>query len=92
MKTPIRYALVLTAALALQACSGGNNNNSSPPPVPPAVPPATPPPAVTPTAFTAFVLGLIAQTSDTATPVDINAIEFTFSEDPNAFNGVLGGP
>lgn len=92
MNTSIRLALLLSAGLALQACSGGNNNNSTPPPVPPAVPPATPPPAVTPTAFTAFVLGLIAQSSDTATPVDINATEFTFSEDANAFNGVLGGP
>lgn len=92
MNTSIRYAFVLTAALALQACSGSGSNNSAPPSVPPPVPPATPPPAPTTTAFAAFVLGLIAQTSDTASPVDINGTEFTFSEDPNAFNAVLGGP
>ncbi len=95
MKTNTRIAILGSAvALMLGACGG--SSNSSPPPMmppapPPATPPATPPPAA-PTAFTAFVLGLLGQTNETASPVDINGTEFTFSEDANAFNSVLGGP
>ncbi len=91
MNNSIRLGLMLATALALQACSS-SDNNSTPPVVPPAQPPATQPPAPVQTAFAAFVLGLIGQNSETASPVDINNLEFTFSEDPNAFNGVVGGP
>lgn len=91
MKSQYQLSLLLAMAFTLSACSGGgdNNNNSSPPA--PAPPPATTPPVVD-TAFTAFVLGLIGQSSDSALPVDINSTNFTFTEDANAFNSVLGGP
>ena len=90
MKSQYRLSLLLAMAFTLSACSGGSDNNNSSPPAP-APPPATTPPVVD-TAFTAFVLGLIGQSSDSALPVDINSTNFTFTEDANAFNSVLGGP
>ncbi len=94
MNTKTRLAILAGAtALLLSAC-GGSSNSPPPPPPPPTPPPAAPPPntpPAAPTAFTAFVLGLLAQTNETASPVDINGTEFAFSEDPNAFNSVLGG-
>ncbi len=92
MKSHARLSLLLTVALAVTACSGGSNNSSPNPAPAPAPPPATTPPPAVDTVFSTFVLGLIGQTSETSTPVDINSTNFTFSEDANAFNSVLGGP
>lgn len=39
--------------------------------------------------FTAFVKSLLNQTSDTTEPVSIDNIQFTFTEDPTAFDDVL---
>lgn len=39
--------------------------------------------------FDNFVHGVVAQTSETSEPVDINGLEFDFSEDPAAFDDLF---
>ena len=86
------YQLVLigaTLALALGGCGGSNSNSTTqvPPPPPPPPPPAT-------TSFTSFVGTVLASTSDTTEPVDVNGVNFTFpdNDNPAAFNNVVGSP
>ena len=87
-----RLACSLVLALALAACGGGSGGDNA---------------AGTgdgggsddgggggtpPTDFTAFVKDLLANTSDTADPVDVNGLvlENLDNEDPTAFDDVLG--
>ncbi len=41
------------------------------------------------TNFTGFVSNLAANPSETAEPIPINGANFTFSEDPHAFDGLF---
>jgi hypothetical protein len=42
------------------------------------------------TDFAAFVRDLVDSTSESAEPVPLNGRSFAFSEDPTAFDGLLG--
>lgn len=42
-----------------------------------------------PTNFTSFVQGIVSSTSETAEPVSIDGREFSFSEDPAAFDALF---
>lgn len=42
-----------------------------------------------PTNFNAFVNSIATTQSDTAEPVDVNGTQFTFSEDPAAFDALF---
>ncbi len=58
---------------------GGGNNN-----------PPTNPPRATDTAFVPFIKAQLAQTSDTAEPIDVNDRQFQFDDDnETSFDDVL---
>ncbi|MEO5623777.1 MAG: hypothetical protein ABJB02_08080 [Dokdonella sp.] len=83
----IPVVAVLMAALA--GCNGSSNSSSgggTPPPPPP------PPPPPTTTSFTSFVHTLLAQTSDTSQPADVNGVTFTIDDNPADFTDVVGTP
>lgn len=42
-----------------------------------------------PTNFTSYVKSIASTQSDTAEPVDVNGTQFTFSEDPAAFDALF---
>lgn len=85
MRTPgIKPGLagvMLAASLALGACdssNGGGGGGNAPPPVTPDE-----------TAFNTFVRDQFTVTSDDNDPVPVDDTEFTFSDDPNAFDDLL---
>jgi hypothetical protein len=82
------FAAIVIAALAVSACGGGGGDSGGSPPSmapapPPPVAPAPPPP--TPTNFTVFTRDQMASasTSETAEPVDIELLEWVFTDDDN---------
>ena len=77
-----RLVLPLMLLTGLSACGGDSMSDSTPA--------AAPPPAAV--SFTAFVLGLLQNQSDSAAPLMVNAAQFTFADDDNpaAFATVLG--
>jgi ABC-type glycerol-3-phosphate transport system substrate-binding protein len=85
----LSLALTAAAALALAGCGGGSN---SPPDDDDNEPP--PPPPVTTTDFPDFLRDILAQTSDTTDPVDVNDEDFRFpnNDDPDLFDDVVGTP
>ena len=73
--------LLLPALLAvLSACGGGgsNNNSASAPPMMPE------PPAPAQTDYNQFVQELFSMTADNTDPVDVNALDFVFTDQDNA--------
>jgi len=80
----MKYALItlLLCSSLLSGCgSSGNNDDVTAPDEP----------TVTTTAFDDLVVDMIEnKTSDTAAPVDINALPITFSEEEGQFDAVLG--
>lgn len=72
--------LVLSATMAISACdsSDGGGRNNEPPPVTP-----------NETAFNDFVRDQFAVTPDDNDPVAVDDMEFTFNDDPNAFDDLL---
>ena len=81
-----REALALVTLAGLAGCGGGSG----------VAPSATtaPPPAAMSVDFTAFTKALVANQSETATPVAVTPAQFVFRDDdnPEAFASVLPGP
>lgn len=71
----IRNAAVLLIAMGVLSACGGGGGGG-------------PAPA---TNYTSFVKGLLANTSDTASPVSVNNRDFSFSDknNPNAYGSVV---
>lgn len=79
----MKYALItlLLCASLLSGCGSSDNDDDVP---------AAGEPTVTSTTFDALLVDLIEnKTSDTAAPVDINALTITFSEEEGQFDEVL---
>ncbi len=81
-----REALALLTLAGLAGCGGGAG--MAPPPA------TTTPPAAMSIDFTAFTKALVADQSETATPVAVTPAQFVFRDDdnPQAFASVLPGP
>ena len=81
MKSVRNAAVLLIAMGVLTACGGGGGGTS-------------PTPTASANDFTSFVTGLLADTSDTASPVSVNNRQFTFSDEdnPGAYKGVVSAP
>jgi len=80
----MKYALItLLLCTSLLSGCGSSDNDDNDVPVPDE-------PTVTTTAFDDLVVDMIEnKTSDTAAPVDINALTITFSEEEGQFDEVL---
>ena len=80
---------VATAMLAVAACGGGSGGGSygggGSGTMPPPSPPPPPPPPPTGTNFTVFTRDLLVSTttSETGEPVEIESIEWVFTDDDN---------
>lgn len=81
-------ALMLATTVAIQGCDSSYND------APPAEPPTAPPPPPPPVAFSQFVKDQFANTADDTDPVDVDAMEFSFTDqdNPDAFDDLLTAP
>ncbi len=74
-----RTHVLMAALLVLGACGGGDNDDSAgtPAPTPPTTGGSSAPPD-----FNAYVVSVVnAANANTAEPVDVDALSFTFNED-----------
>jgi len=80
--------LLCVAVVFCAGCSGGSGYGGGG-----AAPAPSPPPAAGPTDFTTFVVAQFAAsaTNETATPVEVEATQFTFADqdNPMAFDPVI---
>ena len=83
-KRTLAVAALMLATVAIHGCGGGYND-----PAPPEPPP--PPP---PVAFSQFVKDQFANMTVDTDPVDVDAMEFSFSDqdNPDAFDDMLTTP
>ncbi|MGH8193821.1 MAG: hypothetical protein ACREQ8_05370 [Woeseiaceae bacterium] len=77
-------ALLLATTVAIQGCGGSYNDPA----------PSEPPPPPPPVAFSQFVKDQFANTADDTDPVDVDAMEFSFTDqdNPDAFDDLLTAP
>ena len=86
----LSLGIAMAAALLLAGCGGSSNSpgddddDNEPPP----------PPPVTTVDFPDFLRDILAMTSDTTDPVDVNDEDFLFpdNDDPTLFDDVIGSP
>ncbi len=74
MNRALLKLLLGVVLMGLAACGGGGGGGDT---------------DAAPTNFTAFVKDLLSATAEDTEPVEINDLEFSFDEDPGAFDGVL---
>jgi len=78
--------MLVTALLAVAGCGGGGSSSGDGGAAVTPSPPVTPPPALPPvgTDFTVFIRDLMMSTAnDTDEPVELESIEWVFSDDEN---------
>ncbi|MEO8460416.1 MAG: hypothetical protein ABI451_07800 [Dokdonella sp.] len=84
MKSNNHAILALAAAgalVVLGGCSGSSNTEVIINPTPPVD-----------DTFVTFVKSLLANTTDAGQPSEVNGFTYTFTEDPTAFDSVVGSP